>query len=102
VPVVAFEAGTAVRELIDGASRSAGVTLNVVMELRSIESIKRMVEAGIGVGFVSRFSLAEGQGRTCRDGRLARKLAIVRRRDRVPSAAAAAFERALAGVRRDR
>ena len=34
-------------------------------------------------------------GLACRDGRLARELAIVRRRDRVPSPAVAAFERGL-------
>jgi DNA-binding transcriptional LysR family regulator len=99
VPVVAFEAGTAVRGIVDDAARAAGVTLDVVMELRSIESIKSMVSAGIGVGFVSRFALgagsAWGQGLRCKEGRLSRTLAIVRRRDRVPSAAAGAFERAL-------
>lgn len=95
VPVVAFEAGTAVRELMDSASAKAGVSLNVVMELRSIESIKQMVAAGIGVGFVSRFALKEGEGLACKDGRLGRRLAIVRRRDRVPSAAVAEFERTL-------
>lgn len=94
-PVVAFEAGTAVRELLDRAAGAAGVSLNVVMELRSIESIKQMVAAGIGVGFVSRFALREGEGLACRDGKLSRALAIVRRRDREPSPAAAEFERVL-------
>lgn len=95
--VVAFEAGTAVRAMIDEAASASdgGVTLNVVMELRSIESIKQMVKAGIGVGFVSRFALEEGQGLRCRQGRLARGLALVRRRDRVPSPAGALFEREL-------
>lgn len=95
VPIVAFEAGTAVREMIDRASLSAGVTLNVVMELRSIESIKQMVGAGIGVGFVSKFALPGGEGLTCREGLLKRSLAIVKRRDRALSASAAEFERAL-------
>lgn len=95
VPVVAFEAGTAVRELVDSASAKAGVALDVVMELRSIESIKQMVAAGIGVGFVSRFALEEGEGLACREGKLSRGLAIVRRRDRLPSPAAAEFEREL-------
>ncbi|QQS08285.1 MAG: LysR family transcriptional regulator [Phycisphaerales bacterium] len=98
-PFVAFEAGTAVRDLVDRSARRAGVTLNVVMELRSIESIQSMVKAGIGVGLVSRFSLAGetgfGEGLACRDGRLTRTLAIIRRRDREPGAAAGAFERAL-------
>jgi DNA-binding transcriptional LysR family regulator len=95
VPVVAFEAGTAVREIVDQASLKAGVVLNVVMELRSIESIKQLVAAGIGVGFVSRFALKEGEGLACRDGELSRELAIVRRRDRVPSTAVQEFERVL-------
>ncbi len=95
VPFVSFEAGTAVRDLIDSGARAAGVTLDVVMELRSIESIKSMVAEGIGVGLVSRFALAEGEGLPCRDGKLSRTLAIVRRRDRIPSRAAAEFERKL-------
>ncbi len=100
-PVVAFEAGTAVREMIDRAAAAAGVRLNVVMELRSIESIKQMVAAGIGVGFVSRFAVRTGEGLACRDGKLSRELAIVRRRDRTPSAAVAEFERVLVRSVRD-
>ncbi len=98
-PVVAFEAGSAVREVIDRAAVGAGVTLNIVMELRSIESIKQMVHAGIGVGFVSRFALKPAEGLACRDGKLARRLAIVRRRDRIPSPAVREFERAMIEVR---
>ncbi|HWP37017.1 MAG TPA: LysR family transcriptional regulator [Gemmatimonadales bacterium] len=96
-PVVGFEAGSAVRGVIDRAAGANGVTLNVVMELRSIESIKSMVAAGIGVGLVSRFALRAGDGIACRDGKLGRELAIVRRRDRVPSPAAGVFERMLLG-----
>lgn len=95
-PFVAFEAGSAVREMIDAGAESAGIRLDVVMELRSIDSIKQMVAAGIGVAFVSRFALRDGaEGMTCRDAKLARTLALVRRKDRVPSPAAEAFERAL-------
>jgi len=94
-PHIAFEAGTAVRTLIDRAAAAAGVHLDVVMELRSIESIKRMVAEGIGVGFVSRFALRDHEGLACREGRLSRQLAIVRRADRASSAAAKAFERAM-------
>ncbi len=96
--LVAFEAGTAVRELVDSASSAAGVMLNVVMELRSIESIKQMVAAGIGVGFVSRFAIRESEGLACREGLLARELAIVTRKDRTPSAAVRAFEKAVMGL----
>jgi len=94
-PIVAFEAGTAVRDLLDGAAATAGVALKVVMELRSIESIKQMVAAGIGVGFVSRFALKPGEGVVCRDGKLSRSLAIVRPCGRAPSPAVAEFERVL-------
>lgn len=97
-PFVAFEAGTAVRSIVDRAAAAAGVTLNVVMELRSIESIKSMVGAGIGVALVSRFALGDGHrgdGLACRDGRLSRTLVLVRRRDRARSPAAEAFEREL-------
>jgi DNA-binding transcriptional LysR family regulator len=100
--VVAFEAGTAVREMVDRASASAGVGLNVVMELRSIEAIKQMVAAGIGVGFVSRFALSDHVGLACREGSLSRQLALVRRRDRRLSSAAAEFERELVRTWRGR
>jgi DNA-binding transcriptional LysR family regulator len=94
-PFVAFENGTAVRAMIDRAAQAAGVTLSVIMELRSIESIKQMVAEGIGLALVSRFALQDDVGSPCRDGRLSRRLAIVRRRDRSPGVAAAEFERAL-------
>jgi LysR family cyn operon transcriptional activator len=99
--VVGFEAGTAVRELIDRAAAAEGVRLNIVMELRSIESIKSMVAAGIGVGFVSRFALREGEGLACKDQSLSRRLAIIRRQDREPSAAVAEFEGVLKELVRD-
>ncbi|MGJ8636552.1 MAG: LysR family transcriptional regulator [Phycisphaerales bacterium] len=93
--VVAFEAGSAVREVIDSGSAAHGVGLSVVMELRSIEAIVQMVRAGIGVGFVSRFGLGDDEGIRCKDGALTRTLGVVRRRDRFLSHAAGAFERAL-------
>lgn len=93
--LVAFEAGTAVRDMIDRAAARAGIPMRVVMELRSIESITRMVAAGIGVGFVSRFAVDETRGLSCRDGRLKRELAIVRRRDRAETPAVMAVEREL-------
>ena len=95
VPIVAFEAGTAVREMIDRAAAAAGVSLSVVMELRSIESIKQMVAAGIGVGFVSSSRWRRARGWCAKRGKLSRGLAIVRRRDRAASAAVAEFERVL-------
>jgi len=98
-PIVAFEVGSAVRDVVDRAAEREGVSPRPVMELRSIESIKRMVSAGVGFGFVSRFALSAGEGLECRDGKLTRSLAIVRRADRVPSAAVGAFEKALLASR---
>jgi len=104
VPVIGFEAGSAVRAVIDKAASDHGVSLDVVMEVRSIQSIEQMVRAGIGVGFVSKFALpptpptstgSPAAGLTCRDGKVTRKLAVVRRRDRSLSPAAAVFERSL-------
>jgi DNA-binding transcriptional LysR family regulator len=92
IPVVAFEAGSAIRAVIDDAARAAGLSLNVVMELRSIEGIKGMVAAGVGVGFVSRFALGPNQGKVCKGARLKRNLVIVRSNSRLPSYAEKAFE----------
>ena len=92
---VMFEEGSAVRSIIDHAAHEAGATLDVVMEVRSIETIERMVEAGIGIGFASRFAIGDVRGLRCRDARLLRELAVIRRRDRVPSPASAVFERLL-------
>lgn len=100
VPLVLFEAGSAVRRGIDDALASAGVTPHVVMELRSIEAIKRMVAAGIGAGFVSRHALRADEGADPHDGPLARTLAVLRRADRPPSAAARAFLQLLEQDRR--
>lgn len=96
--VIAFEAGSAVRRIIDAAAGEHGVTLNVVMELRSIEAIVQMVRAEIGVGFVSTHGLGGRAGIRCRDGGLGRTLGVVRSNGRLLSHAAGAFERALLGV----
>ncbi len=99
MPIVGFEAGSAVRDVIDRAARDAGVELDYVMEVRSIEGIMQMVREGIGAGFVSKFALAAesgfGAGIACKEGSLKRQLAIVKRRDPGLSAAAAACERVM-------
>ncbi len=102
-PVIGFEAGSAVRRVVDDAALKDGVALNVVMELRSIDGIRRMVAQGIGIGFVSRYAvdIDEDESRStvhalrCKDARIARQLAVVRRRDRMPSPAVEAFERVM-------
>lgn len=96
--VIAFEAGSAVRRVIDSAASEHGVTLNAVMELRSIEAIVQMVRAEIGVGFVSMHGLGGRHGLRCKDGKLGRSLGVVRSNGRLLSHAAGAFERALLGA----
>ena len=93
LPLVLFEAGSAVRAIIDQHVAQARIDARIVMELRSIESIKQMVAQGIGAAFVSRFALDArlGQGLVCQDGQLSRQLAIVWRVDRAMSQPAQVF-----------
>jgi len=92
-PVVLFEAGTAVRSLIDAHVARAGIEVEIVMELRSIESIKQMVAQGIGAAFVSRFALRDrpDAGLACEEGPLERALGLIYRADRLLSPAARSF-----------
>lgn len=91
-PFVLFEAGSAVRNLIEKRLQEADVKVQSVMELRSIESIKQMVASGIGSAFVSRFALgAEDQGLSCAEGPLLRRLDLVYRTDRSLHPAAKKF-----------
>ncbi len=95
---VGFEAGTALRRLIDQALREAGIEPNVVMELRSIPSILRMVATTGHLAFVSRLALADQRDVVqlrVRGLQIRRHLAVVSRRQRQLSAAAAAFARQL-------
>lgn len=92
LPMVLFEAGTAVRNLIDRHLADAGIQGAIVMELRSIESIKQMVAFGIGAAFVSRYALGDPEaGLTCEEGPLTRRLALVYRSDRSLSPASQTF-----------
>jgi DNA-binding transcriptional LysR family regulator len=91
-PLVLFEAGSAVRAHIDASIGAAGVDPEIVMELRSIESIKQMVVQGIGAALVSEHALDERQpGLRCRDRAIRRTLAVIYRKDRTQSPAASAF-----------
>jgi LysR family cyn operon transcriptional activator len=92
--VVGFEAGSAIRQIIDASLREAGVEMNVVMELRSIPAIVRMVAITGNLGFVSRMGVeAETEVRVLRVRGLdvRRRLAVIARRGAVLSPAAAAF-----------
>ena len=95
---VAFEAGSALRQIIDGKLREAGVEGNVVMELRSIPAILRMVLTTGNLAFVSQLGM-EQRGDVValpvQGLRIARHLAVIARRGAVLSPAAAAFSERL-------
>ena len=71
-PFVAFDRDIPTRRLIDKLLRQHRASVSVVMELDNIETIKRCVEAGIGVSLLPAPALvAEVRGRTLRARRVA-------------------------------
>lgn len=95
LPFVAFEPGSAIRQHIDAALRTAAVGVDVVMELRSIPTILRMVSVTGNLAFVSRASVATEPGLQVLEVRgltIARTLALATRRDVPLSAPTGAFK----------
>ncbi|MFT3503541.1 LysR family transcriptional regulator [Klebsiella pneumoniae] len=103
-PLIAFEAGSGTRDLIDRWFRSAGLAVTPVMQLGSIEAIKRMVRAGLGYSIVPRMAVERVEDR---DGlrvhslapRLYRQLAVVMRQDKIVTKGIAEMLRLLHTVR---
>ena len=95
--LVGFEAGSAIRHIIDSALREVGVSMNVVMELRSIPAILQMAATTQNLAFVSR--LGVGQGKLCildvEGLHIRRQLGIINKRGQPLSNAASAFTSAL-------
>lgn len=89
--LVGFEAGSAIQRLIDTALRDADVTMNVVMELRSIAAILRMVETTGSLAFVSEMGASGAHVLKVRGLRVERTLALISKRGRPLSPAAASF-----------
>ncbi|MBT8429281.1 MAG: LysR family transcriptional regulator [Gammaproteobacteria bacterium] len=95
---VAFEAGSALRQIIDSKLRDAGVEVNVVMELRSIPAILRMVSTTGNLAFVSQLGMEQQNdvvAVTVQGLRIERRLAIIARRGARLSPAADAFTQRL-------
>jgi len=62
IPLLMRERGSGTRYVIEMALEQQGVkrsSLRIMMELDSTEAIKSAVEAGLGVGFVSRWAIAK-------------------------------------------
>jgi DNA-binding transcriptional LysR family regulator len=62
IPLLMRERGSGTRDVIEMELGRKGVkrsSLHIVMELDSTEAIKSAVEAGLGIGFVSRWAIAK-------------------------------------------
>jgi DNA-binding transcriptional LysR family regulator len=95
--IVGFEAGTAVRRLIDGALRHVNVQVNVAMELRSVGAILQMMEATQSLAFVSELAVGKGRSAINVTGLdIVRELALVWRTGRSLSPASERFSEHLA------
>ena len=89
-PLIAFESGSGTRALIEGWFAASGSGIAPVMQLGSIEAIKRMVRAGLGYSIVPRMAVEQEADR---DGLcvrsltpvLHRQLAVVMRQDKILS-----------------
>jgi DNA-binding transcriptional LysR family regulator len=88
MPFIAFDRDIPTRRWIDKALRREKVSVNVVMELDNIETIKRSVEAGLGVSILPAPALANEVRagtlvtRPPKEGPLLRPVAAIRRRSR--------------------
>ena len=94
---IAHNADSPYRQKVIETFERNSTTLNIAVELPSLEAIKRLVETGIGVALVPKLSakieIASGQlaGLSVPEMKLERKLNIVYRRNSVLSHAAQAF-----------
>jgi DNA-binding transcriptional LysR family regulator len=85
LPVVLYEPGSQMRRIIDDWFSTAGYSVKPTMELGSVEAIKEVVRAGLGIGFVPRMAVGQKsqglriQGLT---PPLIRQVGIVVRRDK--------------------
>ena len=101
-PLVFFDRGSSDWTLSHGLFRRAGLVPNVVMEVETIETAKRMVERGVGIAFLPHLAVArEIRRRTLVameivDAEpLSRSLDVIHPRQRPLSAEALALLRAL-------
>ncbi len=57
VPFVVPETGSRTRQLVERKLREAGVPFKIAMQLPGTEGVKKAVEAGLGIGMVSRYAV---------------------------------------------
>jgi DNA-binding transcriptional LysR family regulator len=104
-PLLLYETGGHARRIIDDWFLRAGLAAKPIMELGSVEAIKKLVEAGMGCAVLPRLAVA-------RDGahedlqvrslvpRLRRRLGLVMRRDKQLDRGLRALVKAMLAVRR--
>ncbi|OZI43861.1 LysR family transcriptional regulator [Bordetella genomosp. 5] len=91
-PLVLFEPGARTRRIVDDWFEDAGVAVRPATELGSTEALKEFVRAGLGCGIVPRLAVTRPGDRAglrvqTLTPRLARRLAVVMRRDKPVSRA---------------
>lgn len=105
---IAFERDIPTRLTIDRLLKAHGVGVRVAMEFDNIETIKRSVEAGVGVSILPASAVeTERRNRTLAalsftEGTFTREIGIIHRRGKVFSAAAREFIALLTETRSDR
>jgi DNA-binding transcriptional LysR family regulator len=96
-PFIGFQRDIPTRRMVDGLLRRHGVRVSYAMELDNVETIKRSVEAGLGVSLLPAPTLvSEIRARTLVarppvEGPFRRPIGVIHRRTRELSAPARAF-----------
>jgi DNA-binding transcriptional LysR family regulator len=96
-PFIGFDRDIPTRRLVDALLRRHGVRVQYAMELDNIETIKRSVEAGLGLSLLPAPTLAAEirartlVGRPAAEGPFLRPIAVVYRKSRELSAAGKTF-----------
>lgn len=94
---ISREQGSATRAAVDNKLRVSGLQLETVMEMNNPEAVKKAVQSGLGVAFISRFAVeTELKAKTLvavrvKDLSLNRELKIVHRKEKHLSRAAQVF-----------
>ncbi|MBP7062897.1 LysR family transcriptional regulator [Ferrovibrio sp.] len=84
-PLVLYESGANTRGLVDAWFGAAGLAPRPAMELGSVEAIKQLVGAGLGLTILPSMALPDKDGNLSQHSlapRLSRRLALVLRRDK--------------------
>jgi DNA-binding transcriptional LysR family regulator len=103
-PLILYERGGTIRQVIEEWFRRAGAVPNVAMELGNAEAIKKLVEAGLGLSLSSSIAVAAevkagALAAIALRPPLARRLGVVRRRDKPESPALRVVLAGLAALR---